>query len=154
MEDTCEYIRGEKIRSVLDQERVGHDQPGVQLKNTHRFNFLLDGLDKDKTDPGTMFAYESSVDWLSITYDNPNLDFVFKFTGKVTPKFVEMLMENDPRTLAILGYFFMLLKTLQQVPWLPLPTEQHFRALMGRLPDEWKPRMQWAIEGFESGSLG
>jgi hypothetical protein len=63
---------------------------------------------------------------------------------------VELLVQNDPRTLTIVGYWFMLMMTREQVWWMPRATDNEFWALMSLLPDEWKPRMQWAVQELES----
>jgi hypothetical protein len=115
----------------------------------NRFDFLLDDLNRNNIDQESIMAYEISVHWLSVLYDNSNLDYVFKFTAKARPRFIELLIQNDPRTLTIVGYFFVLLKTLDQAVWVPKPTEKEFGYLMKLLPDEWKPRMEWAVNVFQ-----
>jgi hypothetical protein len=40
--------------------------------------------------------------------------------------------------------------TREQVWWMPRATDNEFWALMGLLPDEWKPRMQWAVQELEN----
>lgn len=132
---------------------LAHNRPPINSATLHAtFNFLLDDLDRENEDPETIRAYEESVRRLSIIYDNPNRDYVFKFAAKVGPRFVKLLEQNDPRTLTIVGYFFMLLKIMDQVWWLPRSTGDEFESLMKLLPEEWKPRMQWAAQVFEDGS--
>ncbi len=63
---------------------------------------------------------------------------------------VELLVQNDPRALTIVGYWFMLMMAREQVWWMPGATDYEFWALMGLLPDEWKPRMHWAIQELEN----
>lgn len=113
------------------------------------FDFLLEDLDILTTDPETLEAYESNVKRLGIMYAQPEQDYIFKFAAKVGPRFVKLLEQHDPRTLTIVGYFFMLLKITEQIWWLPKSTVAEFRALMRLLPEEWKPRMEWAAREFE-----
>jgi hypothetical protein len=111
---------------------------------------LLEDLDLATTDERTVQAYTQSVQWLSAIYEYPDIDYLFKFAVKVGPRFVELLAQNDPRTLTIVGYWFMLLMTREQVWWTPKVTDNEFWALMSLLPDEWKPRMQWAVQELEN----
>ncbi|KUJ16876.1 uncharacterized protein LY89DRAFT_645879 [Mollisia scopiformis] len=114
-----------------------------------KFDFLLEDLDRDGITLETLSAYENNVKWLSILHDNPGVDYIFKFTTRVGPRFVEMLEQGDPRTLTIVGYFFVLLKIRKPVWWLPQPKRKEFLILMDLLPNEWKPRMKWAVKVFE-----
>ena len=113
------------------------------------FDFLLEDLDLTSTDETTAQAYTAAVQWLSIIYEYPDIDYLFKFAVKVGPRFVELLVQHDPRTLTIVGYWFMLMMTREQAWWAPRATSNEFWALMGLLPEEWKPRMQWAVTEIE-----
>lgn len=113
------------------------------------FEFLLEDLDRNVIDSETLLAYVNSVNWLSTLYYNPESQYTFKFTTKVSRKFVQLLEQKDPRTLTIVGYFFMLLKILDQPWWLPRSTSKQFWALMSIIPDEWRPRMAWAVREFD-----
>ena len=117
-----------------------------------RFDFLLEDLDIATTYETTLCAYTASVQWLSVIYEYPDIDYLFKFALKVGPRFAELLSQRDPRTLTIVGYWFMLMMTREQVWWAPRATENEFWALMGLLPEEWKPRMQWAVQELEGRS--
>ena len=110
--DSWDYIHTPEIKSLLQVEKNGYRTTELSMKSNGRFEFLLDDLNRGKTDPDTLYAYESSVSRLSLIYNNPDCDYVFKFAAKVPRRFVEMLVRNDPRTLTIVGYFFMLLKTI------------------------------------------
>lgn len=116
---------------------------------SRRFDFLLEDQDEEETIPERLRMYESSVNWLSVIYDNPNIDYVSKFAAKVGRRFVEILIQNDPRSLTIVGYFFMLPKTIHQASWLPTSNLKEFQTLMKLLPEEWKPGLQWAVGVFE-----
>ena len=115
-----------------------------------QFDFLLDDLEHDDGSDETIEAYVNSVKWLAVIYSDPEIDYAFKFTGKVGPRFVQLLTQNDPRTLTILGYFFMLLYTRKQVSWTPRVTIKDFKMLMKLLPKDWHPRMHWAVQEFEA----
>lgn len=91
------------------------------------------------------------MQWLSRIYENPRLDYVFKLASKSTPAFVRMLERDDPRTLTIVGYWFMLLKVVESEWWVPVPSKEQFEVLMGKLPvnGEWRSRMVWAVNIFK-----
>ncbi|KUJ12283.1 uncharacterized protein LY89DRAFT_204650 [Mollisia scopiformis] len=147
---SLDLIRSEEILMLLEAERQAFlDDFSTALENSKRYDFLLEGLDKSSLDQETLEAYVQSIYWLSLIEDNPNKEYCFKFTAKVPPRFVEMLLDHDPRTLTIVGYFFMIVQQSQQVWWLPRTTGREFRALMRLLPEEWKPRMARAVEVFE-----
>ncbi|PVH71323.1 hypothetical protein DL98DRAFT_106782 [Cadophora sp. DSE1049] len=116
----------------------------------HRFDFLLEDLDRETTDAKSLFAYDRGAKYLWFSYDAPDFDYVLKFSAKIGPEFVELIVNNDPRALTIVGYFFMLMKTTDIVDWLPRPTKKEFNVLMSKLPEEWKPRMAWAVREFEN----
>lgn len=80
---------------------------------------------------------------------------MFKFAPKSPPAFVRMLERDDPRTLTIVGYWFMLLRCLEREWWVPVPTKGQFEVLMGKLPEEgeWRGRMRWAVESFAKGNV-
>lgn len=146
------FLHSEEILMLLETERHAFNSDFIPPTiDAHRFDFLLEGLDRSALDPETLEAYEKSVYWLALIEDNPNDDYCFKFTAKVPPRFVQMLFEHDPRTLTIVGYFFMTLQQTEQVSWLPRTTGKEFRALMRLLPEEWKPRMAQAVKVFEAG---
>lgn len=143
------YIHDEEVRGILTHERNVRLPPETPADQPPMFDFLLEDLDREATEPDTVFAYENSVEWLSTLYYNPGTEYTFKFTTKVEPKFIKMLEQKDPRTLTIVGYFLMLLKILDQPWWLPRSTSKQFWALMSIIPDDWKPRMDWAMREFE-----
>jgi len=148
-----DHITSSEIKTVLQSERINFKRMASELDtgDSHtRFEFLLDDLDREGTSFKDLDAYEGSVKWLSLIYDNPDYDYVFKFAAKASQRFVELLMKNDPRALTIVGYWFMLLASRERVWWLPCCTSKDFEDLMRLLPEEWKSRMQWAVEEFEN----
>jgi hypothetical protein len=152
VEGTLDYIQPSPIKHLLELERTPSTYT-INLiqeqKHYTKFDFLLEGLDMVSTDKTTLCAYTNSVQWLSVIYECPDIDYLFKFAVKAGPRFVELLTQHDPRTLTIVGYWFMLMMTREQVWWTPRATDNEFWALMGLLPDEWKPKMQWAIQELE-----
>jgi hypothetical protein len=146
-----QHINTSEIKDMLVQEEqyinegVGWDEEvSVPI-----FQFLLDGLDEEGLDEETRFAYESSVDWLSKVYSSPKMRHIFKFTAISTPRFAQLLEQKDPRTLTIVGYFFLLLRRLDGVWWLQGAAEREFNVVLRLLPNHWLPRMEWAINEFE-----
>ncbi|KAI9054372.1 hypothetical protein LZ554_001535 [Drepanopeziza brunnea f. sp. 'monogermtubi'] len=140
------------FKTLLEHERTNQIPPKLDHDKVPVFDFLLQDLDRETTDPEAVHAYDLSVLWLTRMYHNPRSEYVFKFTTKVPPKFVELLEAKDPRTLTIVGYFFMLLRILDKVWWLPQMTRGQFWTLVDMLPGEgmWKARMEWAAKEFET----
>lgn len=152
VESTLGFIQTGIIKHLLELERTPSThtfQLMQEQKPYTRFDFLLEDLDLTTTDENTARAYTNSVKWLSVIYEYPDADYLFKFALNVGPRFVELLVQHDPRTLTIVGYWFMLMMTREQVWWAPSPTSNELWGLMGFLPEEWKPRMQWAIQELE-----
>ncbi|KAH6713862.1 hypothetical protein BKA61DRAFT_606686 [Leptodontidium sp. MPI-SDFR-AT-0119] len=143
------HFQDPELKTLLEHERINQIPPKLDKDSPPIFDFLLSDLDREATEPETVQAYDLSVLWLTRMYYNPHSEYVFKFTTKVQPKFVKMLEQKDPRTLTIVGYFFMLLKVMDKVWWLPVMTKEQFWALVGMLPGEWRPRMEWAAKEFE-----
>ncbi|KAG4434508.1 hypothetical protein IFR05_010013 [Cadophora sp. M221] len=143
------HFQDPELKTLLEHERINQVPPVLDEDSPPIFDFLLSDLDREATEPETVQAYDLSVLWLTRMYYNPHSEYVFKFTTKVQPKFVKMLEQKDPRTLTIVGYFFMLLKVMDKVWWLPVMTKEQFWALVGMLPEEWRPRMEWAAKEFE-----
>ncbi|CZT45861.1 uncharacterized protein RSE6_06217 [Rhynchosporium secalis] len=145
------FFQDPELKALLEHERINQLPPQRDDDYPPIFDFLLDDLDREATDPETVKAYDLSVLWLTRMYHNPHSEYVFKFTTKVQPKFVKMLEQKDPRTLTIVGYFFMLLRVMDKVWWLPVMTKEQFWALVELLPDEWRPKMEWAAKEFKTG---
>ncbi|KAH7346477.1 hypothetical protein BKA65DRAFT_502535 [Rhexocercosporidium sp. MPI-PUGE-AT-0058] len=143
------HFQDPDLKTMLEHERINQVPPKLDEDSPPIFDFLLSDLDREATDPETVQAYDLSVLWLTRMYYNPHSEYVFKFTTKVQPKFVKMLEQKDPRTLTIVGYFFMLLKVMDKVWWLPVMTKEQFWTLVAMLPDEWRPKMEWAAKEFE-----
>lgn len=148
--ESWDFIHTEEIITLLQSERMtSWKEAGLAKNRNHVFDFLLADLDRENTDQESLEAYECAIYYLSLVQDNPDRDYCFKFTAKVPLRFVKMLEENEPRTLTIVGYFFMVLKLSEKVWWLPQSTGRKFKELMKLLPEEWKPRMAWAVAVFD-----
>jgi hypothetical protein len=124
------------------------------------FDFLLEGLSLEEHDAATIEAYETAVAHLNTVSFSPIGSHILRFPAMVPQQFVEMVGAQDPRTLTIVGYFFMLLKKVEQVRrvwWLQGTIEDEFKTLMEILPKNWWPKMEWAVSVFEGhgdGDLG
>lgn len=112
------------------------------------FAFLLEGLDESNTDAETLMAYHNGLHHLRRIYDKNCGLHPFRFTSSSEPRFLQLLKEDDPRALTILGYFLMLFRNIERLWWLPEPTETMFGTVMEKLPEEWRPRMDWAVREF------
>lgn len=114
-----------------------------------QFSFLLSGLDSEKgLDAATLEAYELSVAYLSQLRSRTMLRHFLGFLTMVPPRFVELLATQDPRILTIVGYYFMLLKTNDQMWWIQDVVTREFKAVMTFLPEKWWSRMDWAAREF------
>ncbi|KAF4774538.1 hypothetical protein HER10_EVM0000707 [Colletotrichum scovillei] len=113
------------------------------------FDFLLEDLDEDETEPETLESYRIAVDSLDKIQGSALQRDLLRFPALVPPRFVELLEARDPRTLAIVGYFFMLLRRATHLWWAQGAAEKEFDGVMNVLPREWWPKMAWAIQEFE-----
>ncbi|KAK1638903.1 hypothetical protein BDP81DRAFT_422944 [Colletotrichum phormii] len=113
------------------------------------FDFLLEDLDEDKTEPETVEAYRIAVDSLDKIERSALQRDLLRFPAHVPPRLVELLEAQDPRTLAIVGYFFMLLRRATHLWWAQGAAEKEFDGVMSFLPREWWAKMAWAIKEFD-----
>jgi len=112
-------------------------------------DFLLKDLHLENKDEETIQCYKDSVallNWIQLSRIYGN---VRRFPAKLPDRFVSLLAAEDPRTLTIVGYFFMLLKRVDAIWWLKGVVKDEFEMLMELLPKFWWPQMDWAIQEFE-----
>ncbi|KAH8816212.1 hypothetical protein F5884DRAFT_213946 [Xylogone sp. PMI_703] len=146
------WIEKSQIGSVVQATYVTGPLPESQAEETAGpFDFLLKDLELDELDKETLKSYESSVAFLSWMYTAPNPTAIFKFPMMVSHRFIELLEAKDPRTLTIVGYYFMLLKRLSHIWWLQGVVEREFRTLMTFIPKDWLRIMDWAVKEFDTG---
>ncbi|KAK1541515.1 hypothetical protein CPAR01_07504 [Colletotrichum paranaense] len=144
-------IRNSRISHLYKPER----QTSSQQNETTRpakpgaFDFLLEDLDEEKTEPETLEAYRIAVGRLDKIQGSALQRDLLRFPAHVPPRFVELLEAQDPRTLAIVGYFFMLLRRATHLWWAQGAAEREFDGVMRFLPREWWPKMTLAVEEFE-----
>ncbi|TVY88066.1 hypothetical protein LAWI1_G003864 [Lachnellula willkommii] len=115
------FLNAEALQSLIHTEhpsalRVSSSTP--DLAHTHSaqdqpspldtFNFLIDDLSPFDADPEAHAAYATSVQYLNMIYASPVHRHVIKFPGFVTKRYVDLVAAKDPRALAILGYYLML----------------------------------------------
>ncbi|KAH6867688.1 hypothetical protein B0T10DRAFT_502229 [Thelonectria olida] len=148
---------------VQDTGNIGHRLEGLLTTrqliskeiNRDKFNFLLDDLDPDVLlDYETMSAYHLAVANLCHIYCSPLYENLLGFPAAVPSRFINLLEAKDPRTLAITGYFFMLLKIARPLWWVDGAPEREFTAIMAFLPKDWWPIMGWAIQEFGWSEVG
>lgn len=117
------------------------------------FHFILEyRQDEENIDEQTQKAYSESVDYLECLYTaskSPTSKWVLRkmFTGfpPMVPQFYELVTENRPRALVILGYLFALAKKVENVWWLQGIPEREVRGIESILPAEWKWTMVWPL---------
>ncbi|KAF7563748.1 hypothetical protein G7046_g404 [Stylonectria norvegica] len=113
------------------------------------FDFLLEGLDTEgNLENDTVAAYTLAVNHLSLIHCRPSAR-PLRFMASISARFTQLLEEKDPRTLAIVGYFFMVLEMRHVIWWVNKAPAQEFSAIMTFLPKDWWPKMAWAIRVFE-----
>lgn len=157
------WIQKSSIEPLL-QERIKYLQNPITSQQQRLqlgvkelpFDFLLEGIFLEEHDTATLEAYEATVAHLNtVGLKNPIVSHVLLFPAAVCRRFVEMVEAQDPRTLAIVGYFFMLLKKAEkmwQVWWLRSTIDDEFKILMELLPSKWWPKMEWAVSVFQGHS--
>lgn len=119
------------------------------------FDFLLEGMFLEEHDADTIDAYETTVAHLNAIGFNPSGLHILRFPAVVSRRFVDMVEAQDPRALAMVGYFFMLLKKGDQVWhvwWLHETIDDEFKSLMTLLPQNWLRKMDLATSVFEGQS--
>ncbi|CAM1505982.1 Fc.00g116190.m01.CDS01 [Cosmosporella sp. VM-42] len=115
-----------------------------------KFDFLLEDMSPDELlDHQTLTAYRQAVNHLSFIYCCRDQARPLRFLVMASSRFVEMLEAKDPRTLAIVGYFFMLLEIVHLLWWVDGAPAREFAAVMEYLPEAWWPKMSWAIRVFK-----
>ncbi|KAI9154718.1 hypothetical protein HJFPF1_07275 [Paramyrothecium foliicola] len=120
-----------------------------QATQDSQFDFLLEYKDrKGPFDKASWAAYRRAVAVLS--WLNRNLEEakpLFFFIA-VPPHFVQLLVDKDSRALAILGYFYMVVKKARGIWWFDGAAEQEFAVIMACLPERWLPAMSLALQYF------
>lgn len=113
------------------------------------FDFLLDDLDLDDNEIETVIAYKHAVAHLNMIYESQMPRVILRFPAMVSRRFVALLTAEDPRTLVIVGYFFMLLRKFGGLWWMAGHATAEFKRLMELIPADWHPAMGFAIQLME-----
>ncbi|OHF04430.1 hypothetical protein CORC01_00282 [Colletotrichum orchidophilum] len=99
------------------------------------FGFLLDFLDEAETSLEMLEAYRIAVSSLGKIYAAPLLRDLLRSPVRVSPRLVEPVEAQDPRTLAIVGRFFMPLKRrATYLWWAQGAAEKEFTGVISILP--------------------
>lgn len=148
-----QWIRNSNIvQAVIDS------QPSFQLDlnplgPNSFFGHLLDGLDdelaiesQDKI-TATSQGYFHAVSVLNWAHKNPYPPAALAFPATVSRRFVEVVDEKRPRSLAILACFFALLKRMDNVWWLEDVTRREVMGLVGLFESgsTWWRHLEWPI---------
>jgi hypothetical protein len=99
------------------------------------FDFLLSDLGLDDHDAETITAYRLAVAGLNSIHKTTIPRSILSFPGLVPRRFVALLEAEDPRTLTIVGYFFMLLRRFGPHWWVRGQAEADFKAVMELIPE-------------------
>lgn len=145
------WIGKSEISSVVESTYVTRSLPSSDVRSEGQpFAFLLKDLDSENLGKETLDCYEKSISFLSWMYTSSSPAAVFKFPIMVSDRFIQLLEARDPRTLAIVGYYFMLLKRLSHMWWMQGVVEREFRILMNFIPKDWLHVMDWAVKEFDT----
>ncbi|KAJ3467788.1 hypothetical protein MRS44_005352 [Fusarium solani] len=134
-------------RRLAGIDRLQHEI--MEREGGDKFNFLLEYIDPlGPSDEESLLAYSQVVALLSSLYCDLEHTTPLLFFITVSPRYVDLLAAKDPRALAILGYFFMLVKSTRQFWWVDGAPESEFATVMALLPHRWRPVMDWAVLEF------
>ncbi|KAH8601166.1 hypothetical protein B0O99DRAFT_502302 [Bisporella sp. PMI_857] len=148
-----DWIKNSDIQPILEQgvgfAHIVRDLTADPIQEMP-FGFLLKDLDRDNTDAETLACYDLSINHLNWIYHQATPRHILRFPAMTDTRFLELLSQNDPRILTIVGYFFMLIKRLDGLWWLEGSVENEFLNVMKLLPTSWQDKMDWAIRDFEA----
>ncbi|KHN94453.1 C6 zinc finger protein [Metarhizium album ARSEF 1941] len=148
-----QWIRNSNIvQAVIDS------QPSFQLDlnplgPNSFFGHLLDGLDDELANEGqdkasaTSQGYFHAVSVLNWAHKNPFAPAALAFPATVSRRFVEVVEERRPRSLAILACFFALLKRMDSVWWLEDVTRREVMGLVSLFESgsPWWKHLEWPV---------
>ncbi|PQE24668.1 hypothetical protein CJF32_00006969 [Rutstroemia sp. NJR-2017a WRK4] len=112
------------------------------------FAFLLEGVDsKDDSslDAETRRAYEHSVGMLNWAQQKPERARILGFAATVSRRFIELMGQQDPRTLVITACFFAMTRIVDDIWWLQGVARKEVMGILSLLPEEWWPKMEWPL---------
>ena len=127
------------LRLDLDPERISFFAP------------LLDGMDDqlalecETTRSDTKQAYEHAVAYLNWAHQRPDRGRILGFAATVSRRFVELIGQQDPRTLVIVSCFFAMTKVADDVWWLHGAAAREVMGIYSLLPEEWWEKMEWPL---------
>lgn len=111
------------------------------------FAFLLEGVEahEEGVDGETRAAYEDAVAYLSYVRADSQLRGLLGFPVAVSKRFVDLLDGRDPTALAIVGNWLGLMRMSRLSSFLQDARERELDEIMQALPQEWWPKMSWAV---------
>jgi hypothetical protein len=119
---------------------------GCEVQGERFFGFLLEGLEcGEGFDKETRVAYEDAVAYLSYVYEDGQLRGLLAFPVAVSRRFVDLLDGRDPMALAIVGNWLGLMRVSCLSRFLKGTRERELNDIMQALPEEWWPKMTWAM---------
>jgi len=127
------------LRLDLDPERISFFAP------------LLDNMDdqlaleSESTRTDTKQAYEHAVAFLNWAHHKPDRGRILGFAATVSRRFVELIGQQDPRTLVIISCFFAMTKVVDDVWWLHGAAAREVLGIYNLLPEEWWGKMEWPL---------
>lgn len=116
------------------------------------FDALLQGIDEqlkfmdEKLATEIRNAYTHSVAFLNWAHQRPERNRLMGFAATVSKRFVQMLVEKEPRTMVIVACFFAMTKAADDIWWLQGIAKREVTGLASLLPQEWWPLVGWAIK--------
>ncbi|KAM6522986.1 hypothetical protein FALCPG4_012592 [Fusarium falciforme] len=142
------FIHDSKFRMHFRGLTVLRD--GMTQDIPNEFQFLLEYPGAENSvDEASFSAYRQTLNLLSCISSDLKHATPLLFFAVAPSHFVDLVAAKDPRALAILGYFFMIVKKCGQFWWIDGVPEQEFARIMAMLPSHWWPVMSWAMDEFE-----
>ncbi|KAH8593617.1 hypothetical protein B0O99DRAFT_206887 [Bisporella sp. PMI_857] len=143
------------LRNSAKVYPIINGQPALRLDLDHsRTSFfapLLEGMDEqlssepEVTREETKRAYEHSVAFLNWAHQKPDRSRILGFAATVSRRFVELIAQQDPRTLVIISCFFAMTKVVDDVWWLHGVAKREVNGIFNLLSEEWWGKMEWPI---------
>ena len=144
----------ERSTLTADQKRQrGHPDDPFQIAFE-----LLEGQDLSEDNRSTLRAVLDLIYsiYISILHGESMSiirRLIHMFPISVDTQYVELLKQQDPRAMIVLGYYFAALRTVDDVWWLRGRSEWEIKGITSHLPASWKQFMAWPLKTINVESL-
>lgn len=145
-----------KIMAIVEGDSAVDDTLFSQ-KSRIPFKSLLQpwvhGNSSEVWDDETREAYEETVSFVGSMLHGLDLNEpiharsrrIIAFTLQIPPKFIDLVVAQEPRALVIFAYFWALCTKAEEVWWLGDTPKKELQGLQSIVPPEWQPLLQWPL---------